>query len=102
MEERRDRQREIDQCICTLERTRDILGSLRSEGSYRGVLIGFAAETENVLAHALDKLHRKGCDLIVANDVSQPGSVFDADDNEVDNEQQHQQQPPQQAARSRR
>jgi phosphopantothenoylcysteine synthetase/decarboxylase len=36
-----------------------------------------------MLTHALDKLHRKGCDLIVANDVSQPGSGFDADDNEV-------------------
>ena len=71
------------QCQLTLERTRDILGSLRTEGGYRGVLIGFAAETENMLTHALDKLHRKGCDLIVANDVSQPGSGFDADDNEV-------------------
>ena len=71
------------QCQLTLERTRDILGSLRTEGGYRGILIGFAAETENVLTHALDKLHRKGCDLMVANDVSQPGSGFDAEDNEV-------------------
>lgn len=67
-----------------LERTRDILGSLRAPPlGFTGVLIGFAAETENVLAHARDKLLRKGCDLIVANDVSRPGIGFDAADNEV-------------------
>ena len=66
-----------------LERTRDILGSLRAPLGFTGVLVGFAAETENVLAHAREKLERKGCDLIVANDVSQPGIGFDAPDNEV-------------------
>jgi phosphopantothenoylcysteine synthetase/decarboxylase len=66
-----------------LERTRDILGSLRAPLGFTGVLVGFAAETEDVLAHARDKLERKGCDLIVANDVSQPGIGFDAADNEV-------------------
>lgn len=66
-----------------LEPTRDILGSLRTPLGFAGVLVGFAAETENVLAHAREKLERKGCDLIVANDVSQPGIGFDAPDNEV-------------------
>jgi phosphopantothenoylcysteine synthetase/decarboxylase len=66
-----------------LERTRDILGSMREPLGFCGVLIGFAAETENVLAHAREKCTRKRCDLVVANDVSQPGIGFDADANEV-------------------
>jgi phosphopantothenoylcysteine synthetase/decarboxylase len=64
-----------------LERTTDILGSLRSPLGFRGILIGFAAETENLLANAREKLSRKGCDLIMANAVGQPGIGFDADEN---------------------
>lgn len=71
-----------DSMHLVLERTPDILGSMRALG-YRGVLVGFAAETENVLENARGKLERKGCDLIVANDVSQRGIGFDADDNAV-------------------
>ncbi|HEX2749753.1 MAG TPA: phosphopantothenoylcysteine decarboxylase [Verrucomicrobiales bacterium] len=67
----------------TLERTPDILGSVRSVFGWRGFLIGFAAETENLLHHARGKLERKGCDLLVANDVSRPGSGFDSTENEV-------------------
>jgi phosphopantothenoylcysteine synthetase/decarboxylase len=66
-----------------LEPTRDILGSLRSPLGFSGTLVGFAAETENVLEHAHAKLVRKGCDFMVANDVSRPGVGFDADENEV-------------------
>ena len=40
-----------------------------------------SAETENVVAHARDKLARKGCDLIVANDVSEETGVFGGDSN---------------------
>lgn len=71
--------------ILTLElvRTRDILGSARSEFSFQGVLVGFAAETENVEANARRKLEEKGCNLVVANDVSKPGTGFDSDRNEV-------------------
>ena len=65
------------------ERTPDILGSARSEMQFGGVLIGFAAETENLAANAALKLQHKGCDLIVANDVSKSGIGFDSDDNEV-------------------
>ncbi len=65
-----------------LERTPDILGSARAAG-FRGLLVGFAAETENLLPNARAKLLRKGCDLMVANDVSQPETGFDHDDNEV-------------------
>ena len=47
------------------------------------MLVGFAAETHDVIAHAKDKLERKGVDLIVANDVSRPGVGFDGDTNAV-------------------
>lgn len=67
----------------TLERTPDILGSVRSVFDWRGFLTGFAAETENLLTNARDKLERKGCDLVVANDVSRPGVGFDASENQV-------------------
>jgi phosphopantothenoylcysteine decarboxylase / phosphopantothenate---cysteine ligase len=46
-------------------------------------LVGFAAETNDVRAHAADKLRAKGIDLLVANDVSQQGIGFEADDNQV-------------------
>lgn len=66
----------------TLERTPDILGSARASG-FSGVLVGFAAETENLIANATGKLQRKGCDLIVANDVSGSETGFDTDENEI-------------------
>ncbi|MBA3269015.1 MAG: bifunctional phosphopantothenoylcysteine decarboxylase/phosphopantothenate--cysteine ligase CoaBC, partial [Acidobacteria bacterium] len=72
--------------VLTLERTRDILGDLGelpSRREDRPVLIGFAAETHDVAAHARQKLDRKKVDLIVANDVSQPGVGFDSDTNAV-------------------
>ncbi len=45
--------------------------------------MGFAAETEQVVEHATEKLARKGCDLIVANDVSPEKGVFGGDQNSV-------------------
>jgi phosphopantothenoylcysteine decarboxylase / phosphopantothenate---cysteine ligase len=47
------------------------------------LVVGFAAETENVIANAQAKLLRKGCDLIVANDVSPEGGVFGGEKNTV-------------------
>jgi phosphopantothenoylcysteine decarboxylase/phosphopantothenate--cysteine ligase len=47
------------------------------------VKVGFAAETDDLLANAQSKLLRKGLDLIVANDVSSPGSGFGVDTNQV-------------------
>lgn len=61
----------------------DILGSARSEFGYAGTLIGFAAETQNLETYARAKLERKGCDLVIANDVSKPGIGFDSDRNEL-------------------
>ena len=71
----------------TLTRTRDILadlGSMRAgPGSRRPVLVGFAAETGDVVRRAADKRVRKQVDLVVANDVSQPDRGFDAETNAV-------------------
>lgn len=47
------------------------------------IVVGFAAETEKIADHAREKLAKKGCDLIVANDVSAEGGVFGADRNRV-------------------
>ena len=66
-----------------LVRTPDILGSARESFGFAGTLVGFAAETENLEANARDKLRRKGCDLVIANDVSKPGIGFDSDHNQV-------------------
>jgi phosphopantothenoylcysteine decarboxylase/phosphopantothenate--cysteine ligase len=45
--------------------------------------VGFAAETQNVLAYAKDKLLRKNLDMIIANDVSDSRIGFNSEDNEV-------------------
>ena len=57
------------------------LGAARRGG--RPVLVGFAAETTDVVANAKAKLAAKGCDLVVANDVSEPGAGFGTDTNRV-------------------
>jgi phosphopantothenoylcysteine decarboxylase/phosphopantothenate--cysteine ligase len=59
----------------------DILAGLHSSSSRPRLLIGFAAETEDVVAQASEKRRRKGCDWIVANDVS--GDVMGGDSNSI-------------------
>ena len=66
-----------------LVQTPDILGSARKSFRYEGVLVGFAAETEQLEKNARAKLDRKNCDLIVANDVSRKDIGFDVDENEI-------------------
>ena len=69
-----------------LTRTPDILAGLgaRLGGRADGpVLVGFAAETEDVIANAREKLKGKRCDLVVANKVGGPGAGFGADTNRV-------------------
>jgi phosphopantothenoylcysteine decarboxylase/phosphopantothenate--cysteine ligase len=62
----------------------DILAALSKPGPKRPVLvIGFAAETENVVANALDKRKSKGCDWILANDVSPASGTFGGERNTV-------------------
>jgi phosphopantothenoylcysteine decarboxylase/phosphopantothenate--cysteine ligase len=66
-----------------LEPTPDILAGLGARKSPGQVLVGFAAETADLRANAVAKLTRKGADLIVANDVSQPQVGFEYDTNQV-------------------
>ena len=75
--------KQAEEWSLTLERTTDILGSMREPLGFDKTLIGFAAETENLLANARVKLSKKGCDLVVANDVSRRDIGFDRPDNEV-------------------
>ena len=65
-----------------LVRTADILAELSAAKGPR-VVVGFAAETNDLLANAQAKLERKGCDLVVANDVSRTDSTFGADTSRV-------------------
>ncbi len=62
----------------------DILKTIASRKSKRPkIVVGFAAETENVINYAKAKLAKKGCDLIVANDVSSENEIFGGDRNRV-------------------
>jgi len=65
-----------------LDPTPDILAEV---GRVRGdrLLVGFAAETENLVEEARRKLQSKNCDMVVANLVSQEGTGFESDENEV-------------------
>jgi phosphopantothenoylcysteine decarboxylase / phosphopantothenate---cysteine ligase len=66
-----------------LEPTGDILREVAEQRRPGMLVIGFAAETDDVLAHAREKLLRKGADAIVLNDVSREGVGFDSDRNAV-------------------
>lgn len=62
----------------------DILRTLSEPGNRRpGLVVGFAAETENVVPHAEAKRAKKGCDWILANDVSPATGTFGGDDNTI-------------------
>jgi len=65
-----------------LEKTPDILFELGQLKKHQ-ILIGFAAETQHLLAHAQEKLSRKKLDMIVANDITLPGAGFNVDTNIV-------------------
>ena len=65
-----------------LERTPDILATLGAQKTHQ-LLIGFAAETNDIETYALDKLARKNADYIIANDVSKTDRGFGADQNTV-------------------
>ncbi len=66
-----------------LERTVDILKTLAVRKTPQQIVVGFAAETQEVEAYAKRKLSEKNLDWIVANDVSRAGIGMDADDNAV-------------------
>jgi len=73
-----------DLSIIKLEKTLDILGYLGKNNKLRPkVIVGFSAETENLIKNSKIKLEDKYCDLIIANDVSSKDSGFNVDYNKV-------------------
>ncbi len=69
--------------VLELEKTQDILlelGKIKRPGQ---ILVGFCAETDNLIENAFKKLQKKNLDLIIANDVTTPGAGFDCDTNKV-------------------
>ncbi len=68
--------------VLDLVETADILADLSRQKGER-IVVGFAAETNDLIENAQSKLARKGCDVIVANDVSRPDSTFGADTSRI-------------------
>ncbi|MBA3355442.1 MAG: bifunctional phosphopantothenoylcysteine decarboxylase/phosphopantothenate--cysteine ligase CoaBC [Pyrinomonadaceae bacterium] len=69
--------------VLTLERTRDILGEVACARTNGLLVIGFAAETNDVLINAQEKLREKNLDVIVANDVTRGDAGFDSSENAI-------------------
>ncbi|SBS26578.1 Coenzyme A biosynthesis bifunctional protein CoaBC [Marinomonas spartinae] len=76
------KQTNSDELTLTLVKNPDIIATLASKQLAR-CIIGFAAETQNVMDYAKDKLARKGLDMIIANDVSRTDIGFNSDENQV-------------------
>jgi phosphopantothenoylcysteine decarboxylase/phosphopantothenate--cysteine ligase len=77
---------DVERLVVELERTPDILAEVGEQSAREGgrrLVIGFAAESRDLLAAARRKLERKRCHLIVANDVTREGAGFDVDTNAV-------------------
>lgn len=72
-----------EEMVLRLKKTVDILKSLGQSKPDGQVLVGFALETENELAHAMDKLKRKNLDMIVLNSLKDAGAGFGHDTNKV-------------------
>jgi len=69
--------------VITLVQNPDIIAAVAKLSQRPTLIIGFAAETNDVIAHAQEKRARKGLDYIVANDVSDPDTTFGSDQNAV-------------------
>jgi phosphopantothenoylcysteine decarboxylase/phosphopantothenate--cysteine ligase len=72
-----------DSITLTLERTPDVLSQVAASRTNGMLVIGFAAETENVIDNAREKLRAKKLDAIVANDVTRHDSGFDSETNAI-------------------
>ncbi|MDE2951497.1 MAG: bifunctional phosphopantothenoylcysteine decarboxylase/phosphopantothenate--cysteine ligase CoaBC [Chloroflexota bacterium] len=75
-----------DDLTLPLERTADILMTVkqrRADTGYPMIVVGFAAESENLVENASDKLQRKGLDLLIANDITAEDAGFQVDANRV-------------------
>ncbi len=69
--------------VISLVQNPDIVAAVAALAQRPALVIGFAAETTELIAHAREKRHRKGLDYIVANDVSDPETTFGSDQNAV-------------------
>jgi len=72
-----------EELVLTLTGTTDILKTLGQNKKPAQVMVGFAAETENIITNAKKKLESKNLDFIVANDVTMEGAGFASDTNIV-------------------
>ena len=80
----KDKIKKIDNIVINLEKNIDILNNISNHNSLRPKLvIGFAAETENIHSNAKKKLSDKNCDWIIANDVSDETIGFESNENAV-------------------
>ena len=70
-----------EELVIRLTETPDVAKAVGTKKKAGQTLVGFAAETDQLLEHAGEKLRRKNLDLIVANDVTQPGAGFGVDTN---------------------
>ena len=76
--------KKTDNLDLSLEKNVDILGNISKHNSLRPkIVIGFAAETNDLIENSKRKLYEKNCDWIIANDVSDPSIGFNSDFNEV-------------------
>ena len=69
--------------VIDLKRTKDIAFEMGQLKKSNQVMVGFAAETESVLEHAVQKLKKKSLDFIVSNDLTKSGAGFGTDTNIV-------------------
>ena len=70
--------------VLNLEKNKDILEYLGKNNKLRPkILVGFSAETENLIENSINKLNQKYCDIIIANDVSKKKTGFNVDYNKV-------------------
>lgn len=72
-----------DEISIDLIKNPDILKEISSKKKSNQVLVGFCAESENVLEYAKEKIQKKGCDFLVANDISRSDIGFSSDYNEI-------------------
>lgn len=72
-----------DEISINLVKNPDILKEIASKKTGKQIVVGFCAESENVLEYAKDKIQRKGCDFLIANDISRSDIGFSSDYNEV-------------------
>lgn len=71
-----------DEMTLTLVKNPDILKSI-CEKNHKAIIVGFCAESENLLNNAKEKISKKGCNYLIANDISRKDIGFGSDENEV-------------------